>query len=197
MRFNNIAKIAVAAFLVLAILIGYQCYRNKPDEQNKKDVARSGVVEQQHTEQTAASVRVDTLVDTVYLHEKALTGSARGLRHKADIALPAGRPAVTIADSSAMWHLRWQLLGLAYDTLSEAKRLADLRADSLAADRSRWKRVADSAVAVMVDLRGDLARSQGSCRILPFIPCPSRKAVLITGLVVGAAGGVYIEQHRH
>jgi hypothetical protein len=137
MRFNNIAKIALGVILALAILFGYQCYRNS--KTNDKDVARSEVVEQQHAEQTAASARVDTLVDTVWVSEKKLTGSADALRHKADVALPEGRPAVTISDSSAMWHLRWQLLGLAYDTLSRAKQLADLRADSLAADRSRWQ----------------------------------------------------------
>lgn len=194
-KLNIIGKIALGAVIAAIILFGYQCFRNrKTDDQTKKDVVRSQVVEQQHSEQTTASARVDTLVDTVYIREKALTGSAGRLRAAADVAQPSGRPAVTVSDSSAMWKLRWTLLGVAYDTLAEAKRLADLRADSLAADRSRWKRVADSAVAVMVDLRGDLARSQGNCCVLPFIPCPSRKAALITGLALGAGTAIYFER---
>jgi hypothetical protein len=197
-KLNALGKLAVAIVVILLLLFGFQCWRNsKSDKKADKDVARSQVVEQQHDQQTAASARVDTLIDTVYIREKALTGSADRLRRAADTARPAGlRVVATIADSSAMWKLRWSLLGLAYDTLSEAKRLADLRADSLAVDRSRWHAVADSAVAVMVDLRADLAQARSGCKIIPFVDCPSRKAMLVTGLVVGAGAAIYVEERR-
>lgn len=180
--------------VVGALIIG-QCWKNRQaDKKTAEDVARSKAVEQQHKEQTAASARVDTLVDTIYVREKALAGSADRLRRAADTARPAGLKSVsTVSDSSAMWHLRWQLLGVAYDTLHRALELADLRADSLAADRSRWHAVADSAVAVMVDLRADTERR---CQILPFVPCMSAKAAILTGLVAGAGAAVYVEERR-
>lgn len=190
-----VIRVAILVAVIFAALFAFQCYKNRnADKKITEDITRSKVVEQQHAAQTTTSARVDTLVDTIYVREKALVESADRLRHTADTARPAGlRSVSSIADSSAMWHLRFNILGIAYDTLARAKQLADLRADSLAADRSRWHVIADSAVAVMVDLRADTERR---CHILPFVPCMSAKAAILTGFGLGAATAVYVERRR-
>lgn len=172
------------ALAVLLVWAGWYWNRTrKQDEKADKDVAASLKVDEQHKAQSAASARVDTLVDTVIIRDRALTSRAGELRRASDTA---GARAATLVDSSAMWKLRWQLVGMAYDTLSVAHTALLVVVDSLTVDRNRWKVVADTAVKTMDALRDDLQVARKGCRVLPFVPCLSRKRTLIAGVVVGA-----------
>lgn len=180
---ENWKILAGVALVVLLAWAGWYWNRTrKQDEKVDKDIAASIKVDSDHKAQTEASARVDTLVDTVIVRDRALTSSARELRRASDTA---GARAATLVDSSAMWNLRWQLAGMAYDTLSVAHTALLVVVDSLTADRNRWHVVADSAVHTMDALRDDLHVARKGCRVLPFVPCLSRKQTFVVGAVVG------------
>lgn len=181
----------VGAVLIIGWAGWYAWHRSQQNKQADHDVAASVKVDDSHKTQTIASARVDTLVDTVIVRDRALTSSAGELRRASDTA---GSRAKTLVDSSAMWKLRWQLIGMAYDTLSVAHTALLVVVDSLTADRNRWHVVADSAVSTMDALRKDLAVARSGCRILPFVPCLSRKQTLLVGVTLGAVG--YAEKDR-
>lgn len=175
--------------VVILALLGFQYWRShRQDKKADADVAASIKIDEQHKTQTEASAKVDTVIQTIIVHDRARTNSAGNLKHASDTA---GR---LLADSSAMWHLRWQLVGMAYDTLSLAHTALLVVVDSLAADRKRWKTLADTATSTMDALRKDLAVARSGCRVILFVPCLSRKQTLIVGLVAGAVG--YAEKDR-
>jgi hypothetical protein len=172
-----------AVLAAIAVLLGFQyCRSRNADKQADTDVAHSVTVDSSHKAQTAASAKVDTVIDTVWLAEKTHKAQAGSASKAADTA---GRLASTLRDSSSMWHLRWQLRGVALSEDSLALLAADRRADSLLIDRNRWHLVADSAVTSQDRLRKDLAIARGGCQILPYVPCLSRKQTAIMGAVTG------------
>ena len=180
----------LAAAVVLVALAGFQWWTSRgQDKKADKDVAASIVIDASRKTETAASAHVDTVVDTVYLGEKKHKAAADSLKRVADTL---GQHAVTLRDTAGMWHLRWQLRGVALEQDSVALVAADLRADSLAVDRLRWHVLADSAVASQDRLRVDLGIARSGCKVLPFVPCLSRKQ---TAIVAFAAGVVVTRRY--
>lgn len=178
---ENWKILAGVALVVLLAWAGWYWNRTrKQDEKADKDIAASIKVDEQHKDQTKASAKVDTVIQTIILRDRALLNTAGNLKRASDTA---GR---FLADSGEMWKLRWQLVGMAYDTLSVAHTALLVAVDSLTVDRNRWKVVADTAVRTMDALRDDLQVARKGCRVLPFVPCLSRKQTLIAGVVVGA-----------
>ncbi len=175
--------IIVGSVLLLGGIIIAVWQAHNQNKQADKDVQQSHTIDSLHTVQGQASARVDTVVDTLRIREDHYIKVAVNLGRVADTA---GQHSYTIADSSAMWHLRFQLKGMQVDTLTVALSNAEQRADSLFADRNRWHLVADSAVSTMDALRKDLAVARSGCKVIPFVPCLSRKQTLIVGLVGGA-----------
>lgn len=182
-RRHRIVPWVLIGLVALLAWAGWYWNRTRnQDEKADKDVAASIKVDEQHKAQTEASARVDTLVDTVIVRDRALTSRAGELRRASDTA---GARAATLVDSSAMWKLRWQLVGMAYDTLRVAHTALLVAVDSLTVDRNRWHVLADSAVHTMDALRDDLQAARKGCRVLPFVPCLSRKQTFAVGAVVG------------
>lgn len=182
----------IVGAVVLVSLAGWQYWHSHhQDKKADADVAKSVVVDAQHKEQTKASAKVDTVIQTIYVREKSREAAAKRLIETSDTV---GQFSMTLRDSSSMWHLRWELVGMALDSTVLALGDARERADSLFADRNRWKAVADSAVPAMDALRKDLAVARSGCRVIPFVPCLSRKQSLVVGLVVGAVA--YAERDR-
>lgn len=181
----------VAAVLAL---VAFQCWRSRgQDAKADKDVATSIEIDKAHKAQTEISARVDTVVDTLWLTEKSHKAAAAVLRATGDTA---GQHAVSLRDTAEMWHLRWEFRGLELQQDSLALVAADLRADSLRADRLRWHTLADSAVASQDRLRDDLRVARTGCRVIPLVPCLSRKQTLILGVGAGAFAAWYIEEQR-
>lgn len=176
----------ITAVVVLVIAAGgYWLYQRNQGKQTDQHVAQSIAIDQQHKAQTAASAKVDTVVDTLWRTSRGAVAAANRIHTQADTAWQ--HIARTIADSSNMWHLRWQLRGVENDSLRVALKADTISIMVLTNDRNAWHAVADSAHKTMDDLRTDLARARRGCQILPFVPCPPRLVVGLLGVAVGVA----------
>jgi hypothetical protein len=189
---------AILFFILALVTLGIQCARSRgQDAKADRHVATSKDVDRAHEAQAAASARVDTVVDTLWRVESSHKAKAAAIAHVADTA---GQSALSIRDTASMWHLRWQLRGVVIAEKDSALVAADLRADSLRLDRIRWHALADRAVASQDSLRDDLHVARTGCRIVPLVPCMSRKQTLIvggvTGVVLGVVGTVLIERRK-
>lgn len=172
---GGIVVLAIAAFAVV------QHFRH-PDF--TKDVAKSEQLDTAHVQRRDSSAKVDAAVHT-------LTRIAHTARKAADdigaIADTVGQHAITVRDSLEMWKKRDSLHLAEIDSLHRVIRSDSLQKLLLTRDRDDWKLHSDSAVVAMDQLRGDLQKAQADqCRVLPFIPCLSRKESLILGAGVGA-----------
>jgi hypothetical protein len=118
------------------------------------------------------------------VREKVHAARADSLRKLADDST-CHAPCLTAHDSSEHWH---RLYVYAYDEANELRAAldtADARADTAEADRKRWQAIAEGSDRINAQLRKDLEHSEPRCRLLPLVPCPSRKAVAIGGVALG------------
>lgn len=177
---------------VVSGLAGWQYWHSRgQDKKSDADVKQSEIIDALHKLQAEKSSRVDTVISTIFVREKAREAAGQTLKHQADTA---GQWAATLADTANMYKLRWQLVGMALDSTTLALGDARERSDSLFADRNRWHLVADSAVASQDRLRADLKIARQGCKIVPLVPCLSRKQTAIVSAVAGAA--LYARFHR-
>lgn len=154
----------------------------------QKDIAKSELQQEKHEAQEEASAHVDSVVHTLRTSEKNHSAKADSIHAVADTAKQA---AVTVRDSIEMWRTRDSLHVAETLQLRIAKDSADARADSAEANAKRWQIIAEGSNRINAQLRKDLAHSEQQCRILPFVPCPSRTVAL----VIGVAGGAYVATH--
>lgn len=182
---GELKKLAVV--VVLGCLLGYAAYRLTSAHWNHQvtgDVAKAKTAEQAHVAQEKTSARVDTVLHELKKRESAHVARADSIHSVADTAKQA---AVTVRDSLEMWHTRDSLHVAETVQLRAAKDTADARADSAEADRERWKSIAEGSNRINAQLRKDLEGAEPKCRILPFLPCPSRTVALAAGIVTGLA----------
>jgi hypothetical protein len=168
-----LAAVLVAGSLVVAERF-IDAHRN---DRTQADVQGAKAAHVAHVAQQKFQAHVDTVVDTLWLHEKAHAEKADSLKAASDTA---GQHAVTLRDTADMWHLRWELRGFAYDTLKLAKAEAGHRADSLELARDSARIDAKRLDSLNVRLTRDLEHAN-DCHIVPFVPCPSRKVAFVAG----------------
>jgi hypothetical protein len=147
------------------------------NDRKAADVASAKMAHAGHVAQQPFQARVDTVVDTLWRTEKAHTARAEDAKTASDTA---GQLAVTLRDTADMWHLRWQLRGVAYSEEIAAKNAADSRAVALGLGRDSARADAARLDAVNVRLTHDLEHAN-DCHIVPFVPCPSRKVAFVAG----------------
>jgi hypothetical protein len=174
--------LALAALVVAGVVATWLTGRFD-NGRNSHDVVQADVAHEKHVEQGKASARVDTLVRTIYVHEKALTAKADSLDAVADTL---GQHAKTVRDSLDMWRGRDSVHVAELAAVRAAKDSADRRAALFAVDRDRWKKDAAGADQINQGLKRDL-QHVNDCHVLPFIPCPSRKVALGAGILAGLA----------
>jgi hypothetical protein len=165
------------ALVVGALFIASRFIDAHGNDQRAADVAAAKVAHSGHVEQQKFQAHVDTVVDTLWRHEETKAAKAESIRAVSDTI---GQFAETLRDTAAMYHLRWQLLGVAYDSLESAKADADARAVALGLGRDSARADATRLDSVNVRLTHDLEHAN-DCHILPFVPCPSRKVAFVAG----------------
>lgn len=176
----------------LVLFLGAQWFvSHRQDAKADADVAQSIVVDASHKVQTAASARVDTAVAKIGHTRKTALDAADATHAVADTL---GQHAQTVRDSLNMWHSRDSAHVVENDSLRRVIRSDSLQRLLLVGDRDKWKLDADTAVASQGRLRDDLVAARSGCRILPFVPCLSRKQTAIVGLVAGAV--IWAEKDR-
>lgn len=172
----------LAAALVL--FLGAQWFvSHRQDATADADVAQSHVVDAAHKAQTLESAKVDVAILTIDHTKKKAQQVADDIHVIADTL---GQGAKSVRDSLVMWHSRDSAHVVENDSLRSVIRSDSLQRLLLTVDRDKWKRDAGSAVVTMDELREDLKIARSGCRILPFVPCLSRKQTAIVGLVAGA-----------
>lgn len=171
-------ELVLAAVLVIGTLVVVERFVDAHwNDRAKADVAAAKVVHAGHVEQQKFQAHIDTVVDTLWLREKTKTAKAETIRSVSDTI---GQHAETLRDTANMYHLRWQLLGVAYDSLKSAKQDADARAVALGLGRDSARADAARLDSVNVRLTHDLEHAN-DCHIIPLVPCPSRKVAFIAG----------------
>jgi hypothetical protein len=176
----GILVLAIAAFAVV------QHFRH-PDF--TKDVDKSVQLDTAHVQRRDSSAKIDSAVHALRRIGAAAVNEADRLHAIADTA---GQHAASVRDSLEMWRTRDSLHVVEIDSLRSRIRSDSLQKILLTVDRNDWKVHSDSVVTAMDALRGDLKKAQADqCRVLPFVPCPSRKA----SLIIGAAAGALIAAH--
>lgn len=179
-RYGKIAA-AIGAFILLAML-GTQIWKHfhKPDF--KPDIQKSERVEATHKVDAVLSVRTDTVVRTLVKTRTVLVHQADSTQHLAETLI--------LVDTAKEYKLRWALALQTDTSLRKALHTVDSALTVMTVDRDRWHSEADSAVDVNRKLRTDLAKaSQNQCRVVPFVPCPSRKVALGIGVGAGVVVG--------
>jgi hypothetical protein len=176
--------VVVAAVIVVVAIVGFAFLRRVSPAKYEKDVAKSEQLDTAHVERAKASAKLDSAVHTARrIDDKAMKEADR-IHQVADTA---GQNALTVRDSLEMWRKRDSLHVIEIDSLRRVHRSDSLQKLLLTRDRDDWKHHSDSVVTAMDNLRGDLKKAQADqCRILPFVPCLSRKESLVAGVVVGA-----------
>lgn len=182
---GELKKLGIVVALIVAIAIAVfavvQHFRH-PDF--TKDVAKSEHLDTAHVQRHDSSAKVDSAVHT-------LTRIAHTAQRAADdigkLADTVGQHAITVRDSLDMWRARDSLHRVEIDSLHRVIRSDSLQKLLLTVDRNDWKLHSDSVVTATDQLRGDLKKAQADqCRVLPFVPCLSRKESLILGATAGA-----------
>ena len=169
----------------LVLFLGAQWFVSRSqDKKADADVAQSIVVDASHKVQAAASARVDATVAKIEHTRKTALDAADATHAVADTL---GQHAQTVRDSLNMWHSRDSAHVVENDSLRSVIRSDTLQRLLLTVDRDAWKRDADSAVVTMDALREDLKIARSGCRILPFVPCLSRKQTAIVAIVGSVA----------
>ncbi|MDB4871979.1 MAG: hypothetical protein JWL97_2983 [Gemmatimonadales bacterium] len=167
----------VAAIVAGGLVVAARFIDAHRNDQTKSDIRDAKVVHAGHVEQQKFQAHVDTVVDTLWRHEETKAAKAESIRAVSDTI---GQFAGTLRDTANMWHLRWQLLGVAYDSLKSAKTDADARAVALGLGRDSARVDAARLDSLNIRLTHDLEHAN-DCHILPFVPCPSRKVAFVAG----------------
>lgn len=179
----------VIAFL-LSISVVYSVMHFWPkSDPYKKDKAGSVHLDSAHGERKDSSAKVDVAIAKLEHKRKASLDEADRIHTGADTL---GQHAETVRDSLEMWHSRDSAHVAEIAQLRSVIRDDALEKLLYKKDRAEWVTHSDSLVRGMDTLRKDLEKAQSDqCRILPFIPCLSRKQ----SLIVGAAGGALVASH--
>jgi hypothetical protein len=149
-----------------------------------KDIAKSEQLDTAHVARHDSSTKIDSAVHTLRRIGTAAVTEADRLHAIADTT---GQHAASIRDSLEMWRKRDSLHVVEIDSLRSRIRSDSLQNILLTIDRNAWKLHSDSVVTAMDQLRGDLKKAQADqCRVLPFVPCLSRKESLLLGAATGA-----------
>lgn len=152
------------------------------DRRYARDEAKAQVAHEKHQEQEKESARTDTVIRTIYVHEKAITARADSLHVVGDTI---GQHAVTVRDSLNMWHDRDSVHVTEAAALRLAKDSADRRADLALFNSHKWQTDAERLDGINQTLKRDLEQ-KNDCHVLPFVPCPTRTEALVIGGVAGA-----------
>lgn len=200
-------KWALPALLALALLVGaslaYQHYANRGGDPAVRDSI--AVLTASNRPDSIAHAALVVAAETVYVASVALSARARAAETRATqsearaliLAQQAAR-AQSARDSASLYRQAYEAesltaaglrVALALEQEASAKArvsaLESKRADSLSQDRlARVERLNASLVM-------ELHRVSGGCRLLPGIPCPSRKVT-----AVGAALATYVIVRR-
>lgn len=172
------------AALILAAIVATALVQHFRHPDFTKDVAKSEQLDTAHVQRRDSSAKVDSAVHTLRRIGKKSLDAADHLHQVADTI---GQGAISVRDSLEMWKRRDSLHVAEIDSLRSRIRSESLQILLLTRDRDDWKHHSDSVVTAMDGLRGDLKKAQeDQCRVLPFVPCLSRKQSLIVGAVAGA-----------
>lgn len=169
--------LAILAIIAVALFAAARFIDARRSDRAKADVAAAKVAQRAHVDQQKFQARIDTVVDTLWLHEKTKAAKAETIKAISDTL---GQRAETLRDTAEMYHLRWQLLGVVYDSLKSAKQDADDRAAALALGRDSARADAAQLAALNARLARDVEHAN-DCHIVPFVPCPSRKVAFVAG----------------
>jgi hypothetical protein len=206
-NFSRRAQLIAAAVVAgAAIVIVFAFCRSSPTPLPEKERASSDSL---HATRPDYQATRDTLVvrETTYVHASTQDRARAAIaEHVADSLRDLSRrwqdAAIAQGDTVSRWYdiarveqreadsLRSANAELHHATTNDtaAMHAADLRADA-----------AERRLAATDDLRlrleRDLKAASPPCRIAHFFGCPSRKAVFLGGVVLGAAG-TYVVTHR-
>lgn len=176
--------IALGIALSISVVEGVLLFRGQHAEKYEKDFKRSEQLDTAHVERKDSSAKVDTAVAKLKRSAKKTLRAADSIHVLADTI---GQGAQTVRDSLDMWRTRDSLHRAEADSLRAVHRADSLRLLFMTRDRDDWKQHSDSLHTAMDDLRGDLKKAVADqCRIVPFVPCLSRKQSLILGATAGA-----------
>src|SRR4051812_32526251 len=170
--------------LVLAAIIATAVVQHFHHPDFTKDIADSEQLDSAHVQRKDSSAKVDSAVHTLRRIGEKSVKVADQIHQLADTI---GQGAITVRDSLEMWKTRDSLHLVEIDSLRSRIRIDSLQLLFVVRDRDDWKHHSDSVVTGMDALRDDLKKAQADqCRILPFVPCLSRKQTLILGATAGA-----------
>jgi hypothetical protein len=179
---SELKKLAVLLVVIAVIVYAIVQHFRHPDF--TKDITKSEQLDTAHVARKDSSAKVDTAVHTLRRIGKKSLEAADQIHQVADTV---GQGAVSVRDSLEMWKRRDSLHVVEIDSLRSRIRSDSLQILFLTRDRDDWKHHSDSVVTAMDALRGDLKKAQADqCRVLPFVPCLSRKQSLILGATAGA-----------
>lgn len=182
---------AGGAIIVLILAIVAYLHFNRPDPAVKRDIARSVTAENSYHAQEKASVKTDSAIAKIERTRKKDLAAAAVTEAVADTI---GQGSMSERDSLAMWRLRDSAHVAEIASLRRVILSDSLEKDTLTADRNRWHAAADSLEAINASLRADVKKANGDCHLLPFVPCPSRKASFLAGI---GAEFIIANQVRH
>lgn len=176
--------LALGIALSISVVEGVLLFRGQHPEKYAADIKHSEQLDTAHVQRRDSSARVDSAVHTARRIGAQALKEADRIHEVADTI---GQGAQTVRDSLEMWKRRDSLHVVETDSLRARIRSDSLQILLLERDRNDWKLHSDSVVTAMDVLRGDLIKAQtDQCRIVPFVPCLSRKQSLGVGLIAGA-----------
>lgn len=176
--------LALGIALSISVVEGVLLLKGQHPEKYAADIRQSEQLDTAHIERHDSSAKVDSAVHTLRRIGAAAVNEADRIHAIADTA---GQHATSVRDSLEMWRTRDSLHVVETDSLRSRIRSDSLQLLFMTRDRDAWKLHSDSVVTAMDALRGDLKKAQADqCRIVPFVPCLSRKQSLIVGATAGA-----------
>jgi hypothetical protein len=160
----------------------------------KKDIAKAERLDTAHVARHDSSARVDSTLHTL----RRISGTAMKEADRIHtVADTTGRHAATVRDSLEMWRTRDSLHLVEIDSLRAVHRSDSLQVLFLTRDRDAWRAHSDSLITAMDGLKRDLKDAEPKCRLLPFVPCPSRTVAAIGGAVGGVVGAIaFARRHQ-
>jgi hypothetical protein len=171
------------AVVVLAGAGASWAIRHFRSERSSRDIHIAEQLDTAHVKRADSSARVDSAVHTL----RRIGGTAMKEADRIHaVADTAGQHAITVRDSLEMWRKRDSLHVVEIDSLRRAHHVDSLQVLFLTRDRDAWKTHSDSVVTAMDALKRDLKTAEQQCRILPFVPCPTRTEAAIGGAIAGA-----------
>lgn len=164
-------------------------------------------LERLRADSAAYATRVDSLeqlarasIDTSLLREESARATHRRADthgRDADAARVAVIRAATLSDSLDLWRVAYEersqevnALRMAFDTLNSALILARRSAELERERASEAEERASALQALNARILDDVRQAEEGCKVLGFIPCPSRKAAFAVGVAVGAGAAL-------